>query len=264
MDGKRKPPAGRDREDLHGEKIRRLEEENRRLSAEIVDLKLDRRNLQKTCLETLRRLTLTAVYKDDDTGAHIVRVTRYSVFLARTMGFSPDELFALQYAAGLHDIGKIGIPDTILFKPGHLTPEEFEIMKCHTLIGAKILSGTENGILLAARTVARSHHEKWDGQGYPDGLSGESIPLPARIVAIADAFDAMTSKRPYRSPLSVEAAVAIIRREKERHFDPAVAGVFLEYIQEIVKIKALVDSTEDAIRAEWTEDPRVIHLKDYL
>jgi len=143
----------------------------------------------------------------------------------------------MRYAAPMHDVGKIGIPDNILLKKGKLTDSEFQIMKAHTTIGYNILDNPKSEILSCARQVAVSHHEKWNGQGYPNGFSGKDIPLPGRIVGIVDVFDALTSIRPYKNPYPVEVAVDIIRKDREKHFDPEVTDVFLDNIDEILKIK---------------------------
>ena len=145
----------------------------------------------------------------------------------------------------MHDVGKIGIPDNILMKPGKLTDEEFDFMKTHTTIGAKILVDSKAEILQLAQQIAISHHEKWNGRGYPQGLAGDTIPLAARIVGLTDVFDALTSKRPYKDPFPVEVALDIIKKERGEHFDPDVVNVFFENIDEILKIKDEVDADGD-------------------
>jgi putative two-component system response regulator len=145
----------------------------------------------------------------------------------------------------MHDVGKIGIPDNILMKPGKLTDEEFDFMKTHTTIGAKILVDSKAEILQLAQQIAISHHEKWNGRGYPQGLAGDTIPLAARIVGLTDVFDALTSKRPYKDPFPVEVALDIIKKERGEHFDPDVVDVFFENIDEILKIKDEVDADGD-------------------
>ena len=200
--------------------------------------------LEDAHVEVLERLALAAEYRDDDTGEHTKRVGRISSLLARAHGlrfgmhnhwweFEPlggqqlFEVLGLQRAAPLHDVGKIGIPDSILLKPGRLTPEEFEFMKTHTTIGAKILSGGRFPLLQVAQGIALTHHERWDGAGYPQGLRAESIPLPGRIVAVADAFDAMTSARPYKAAWPVAKAVAELERCAGTQFDPKIVEAFL-------------------------------------
>ena len=183
--------------------------------------------LEDAHVEVLERLALAAEYRDDDTGEHTKRVGRISSLLARAHGLPPAEVVVIRRAAPLHDVGKIGIPDSILLKPGRLTPEEFEFMKTHTTIGAKILSGGRFPLLQVAQGIALTHHERWDGAGYPQGLRAESIPLPGRIVAVADAFDAMTSARPYKAAWPVAKAVAELERCAGTQFDPKIIEAFL-------------------------------------
>jgi putative two-component system response regulator len=156
----------------------------------------------------------------------------------------------------MHDVGKIGIPDNILLKPGKLTEEEFEIIKTHSTIGAKILANSKAEILKVAEQIALSHHEKWNGNGYPQGLSGDNIPLAGRIVGLADAFDAITSKRPYKDPYPVEMACDIIKKERGEHFDPDLVDVFMENIDEVLKIKAEVHLEEGLSLADFTKSER--------
>lgn len=207
------------------------------LNQTIVELKTANQELQESYLDTIHRLSLAAEYKDEDTGNHIVRMSRYCAFIAKKRGLTPTEVQHILYASPMHDIGKIGVPDNILMKPGTLTDVEFEIMKTHTTIGAKILAHSKSEILKVAEQIALYHHEKWNGTGYPYGLSGYTIPLPARIVALADTFDALTSRRPYKEPYPFEVACDIIKKERSQHFDPAIVDVFLENIDEIDKIK---------------------------
>lgn len=183
--------------------------------------------LELARLEILERLARAAEYRDDATGEHIIRVGRLSEQIGRVMGLDEETLFQLRHAAPLHDVGKIGVPDAILRKPGSLSRKEWQIMQQHTLIGARILEGCHYPVIEMARQIALAHHERWDGQGYPQGLRGEQIPLWGRIVAVADAYDAMTNNRPYRAALSHEQAVEIIQSERERQFDPAVVEAFL-------------------------------------
>ncbi|RME84233.1 MAG: HD domain-containing protein [Planctomycetota bacterium] len=188
-------------------------------------------------LDTIYRLSIAAEYKDTDTGFHVKRMSHYSAIIAEELGFSEDEVENILYASPMHDIGKIGVPDRILQKPGKLTPEEFEEMKKHTLIGAEILSHSDSDILQLSEKIALSHHEKYDGSGYPYGVSGESIPMEARIVAVADVFDALTSKRCYKPAFSVEKAVSIIQESSGSHFDPKVVEAFLKGLPKILTVK---------------------------
>lgn len=186
------------------------------------------RELALARLETLERLARAAEFRDDTTGHHIIRVGRLSEQIGRVLGLDEEQLFQLRHAAPLHDVGKIGIPDAILRKPGALTRDEWRLMQQHTEIGARILEGCPYPVLEMARQIALTHHERWDGRGYPQGLCGNEIPLWGRIVAVADAYDAMTSPRPYRPALSHEQAVEIIYAERGYHFDPVVVDAFLD------------------------------------
>jgi putative two-component system response regulator len=200
--------------------------------------------LEEAYLDTIHRLALAAEYKDEDTGDHIMRMSRYSALLAENLGMPDKEVQNILYAAPMHDIGKIGIPDSILLKPGKLTEKEFGIMKTHCIIGANLLSYSKSEVGILAEEIAISHHEKWNGKGYPQGLAGDKIPLSGRIVALADVFDALTSKRPYKDPFPVEKAIGIIKEERGAHFDPQVVDVFLENVAEILKIKEEVNATD--------------------
>jgi len=210
------------------------------LNRSVSELKAANLELQKAYLDTIYRLVIAAEYKDEDTGDHIIRIGHYSSLIAEKLGMSDAKTKDMLYAAPMHDIGKIGIPDHILLKPGRLTDEEFDIIKTHTIIGAKILSNSNSKIIILAEQIALSHHEKWNGQGYPNGISGNNIPLEARIVAIADGFDALTSKRPYKKTFSVETAIEIMKKERGQHFDPDVLNIFLANMDEILKIRASV------------------------
>ena len=207
------------------------------LKKTILELKTANQELQESYIDTIHRLALAAEYKDEDTGDHIKRMSRYCSLIAEKLDLPSKEVQNILYASPMHDVGKIGIPDSILIKPGKLTKEEFEIMKTHSIIGANILAYSESEIIQFAEQIALSHHEKWNGKGYPQGLSGDKIPLSGRIVGLADVFDALTSKRPYKDPFPVEKAIDIIKQERGEHFDPDVVDVFLENIDEILKIK---------------------------
>ena len=185
------------------------------------------RQLDEAQIEILERLALAAEYRDDVTGQHTQRVGRNSALLARALGLPDDQVELLRRAAPLHDIGKIGIPDLILLRPGRLTREEFEVMKTHTAIGARILSGSHFPLLQLADEIARTHHERWDGSGYPTGAAGDAIPLSGRIVAAADVFDALTHERAYKPAWSVEEALSEIRSQQGQQFDPSVVDAFM-------------------------------------
>jgi putative two-component system response regulator len=197
--------------------------QNRSLEERVRDRTAD---LERARLELLERLALAAEYRDDDTQEHAQRVGRTVALLARMMAMAETDIEVLRRAAPLHDIGKIGIPDTILLKPAALTPEEFALMQSHARIGAEILSGSEFAILNSAEQIARAHHERWDGGGYPHGLVGDEIPLPARLVAVADVFDALVHERPYKSAWDIDRAVAEVNALSGVQFDPAVVSAF--------------------------------------
>jgi putative two-component system response regulator len=184
------------------------------------------RDLDMARLETLERLALAGEYRDDNTHEHAQRVGRSAARLAEALGRPAYEVELLRRAAPLHDIGKIGVPDAILLKPGKLDPQEFEVMRTHSRIGHQILSGSGSRVLRVSAEIALTHHERWDGSGYPEGLKGDAIPLCGRIAAVADVFDALMHRRPYKEAWSLDAAVAEIREGSGRHFDPAVVGVF--------------------------------------
>jgi len=188
--------------------------------------------------ETILRLAKAAEFRDPETGAHILRMALYSRLIARKLGWSNDEQELIFEAAPMHDVGKVGTPDLILLKPGKLTPEEFEVMKQHAYNGFEILRDSESPILQAAAIIGWCHHEKFDGSGYPRGLAGEAIPIHARVVAVADVFDALTSTRPYKSAWPLEDAAEFLRKNSGSHFDPACVEAFLAVWDEVVAIHA--------------------------
>ena len=194
--------------------------------------------LRRTRLQIIQRLGRAAEYKDNETGMHVMRMSHYSQILAKASGMSDWQAEKLLNAAPMHDIGKIGIPDSIMLKPGKLTDEEFAIMKTHPQIGAEILGDDDSDLISLAKSVSLTHHEKWDGSGYPNGLAGEAIPIEGRIVALADVFDALTSKRPYKDAWPLEKALGFIQEQAGKHFDPALVTLFVENIEQILAIKA--------------------------
>ncbi len=211
------------------------------------DLRTALRKIEAATLDTIYRLARAAEWKDEDTGAHVLRVGHYAAAMARRMGQTSGFVDMLIYAAPMHDIGKIGIPDRILLNPGKLDADEWRIMKTHTELGAAILGGSDSEILRMAASVALSHHEKWDGSGYPRGLKGSDIPLPGRLTAIADVFDALCSRRPYKEPFPVDQALDIIRKGRGQHFDPEIVDVFLSSQADILAIREhFVDETSYA------------------
>lgn len=187
--------------------------------------------------ETIARLARAAEFRDPETGAHIQRMAHYSALIARHLGLADDFAEMLLDAAPMHDVGKMGIPDQILLKPGRLTPEEFEIMKRHAAIGHDILNGSASEVVQLGAVIALAHHEKFDGSGYPSALAGEAIPLVGRIVAVADVFDALTSERPYKKAWELEQALDFLREGRGSHFDPRCIDAFLGALEEVNGIR---------------------------
>lgn len=203
---------------------RKLRRQNTELEQKVTERT---RELEQSQLEVLDRLAVAVEFRDDDTGNHTKRVAQVSAMLGEAIGLESATLELITRAAPLHDIGKVGIPDSILLKAGPLTGEEFEIMKTHTVIGARMLSKGRSELVRFSQRIARSHHEWWDGSGYPDRVSGQSIPLEARIVAAADFLDALTHDRPYRPAWGMEETLAEIKRRSGSHFDPTIANALL-------------------------------------
>ena len=202
--------------------------------------------LRASRFEIIRRLGLAAEFRDNETGMHVVRIGYLSRMIAESIGISKVEADIILNAAPMHDVGKIGIPDSILLKPGRLTDAERSVMEKHAEFGAKIIGEHDDELLIAAASAALTHHEKWDGTGYPNGLMKEEIPLIGRITAIVDVFDALTSSRPYKEPWPIERAVELIESEAGKHFDPELVPVFLANIDKIIEIKNQnSDSTEN-------------------
>ena len=189
------------------------------------------RDLEAAQVEIIERLARAAEFRDDNTGQHTERVGQMAALLARQLGLPDQKVTLIRRAAPLHDVGKIGIPDAVLLKLGKLTLDEFELVKTHTTIGARILSGSRFEVLRLAEEIAFSHHERWDGDGYV-GISREQIPLAGRIVAVADVFDALTQKRPYKAAWPVTEAIAEIERQRARQFDPEIVDAFLRVIEQ--------------------------------
>jgi putative two-component system response regulator len=189
------------------------------------------RELEAAQIEIIERLARAAEFRDDNTGQHTERVGQMAALLARQLGLPDPQVSLIRRAAPLHDVGKIGIPDAVLLKLGKLTLEEFELVKTHTTIGARILSGSRFGVLRLAEEIAFSHHERWDGDGYV-GIKQDHIPLAGRIVAVADVFDALTQKRPYKAAWPIVEAIAEIERQSTRQFDPEIVDAFLRVIEQ--------------------------------
>lgn len=232
------------------------------------------RQLEATRQQLILCLARAAEHRDNDTGNHVIRVGRYTAIIARQMGYPDNRLEMLEQAAQLHDVGKIGIPDSILFKPGKLGHDEYDLMKrhcalgrqiiepisekewnilkTHTRIGESMLHVRSSSLLMLAARIAQTHHERWDGKGYPLGLQGEDIPLEGRIVAVADVFDALSSKRPYKDPFPRQKCFDILREGRSTQFDPAVIDAFFDCADEIVEIQLLLMDEEDRIpKGQW-------------
>lgn len=201
------------------------------------------RELEGTRLQIIRRLGRAAEYRDNETGMHVVRMSEVAGLIARAIGMNESKSRLLTEAATLHDVGKIGIPDHILLKPGKLDASEWETMKEHSRIGAEIIGDDESDLLRLARLVALNHHERWDGTGYPFGVTGNDIPIEARIVSIADVYDALTSTRPYKRPWSASDAAAYVLEQAGTAFDPDITSHFQKLLPEI-----------DAINKRFTDN----------
>jgi putative two-component system response regulator len=200
-------------------------------------------------LDTIQKLALAAEFKDEGTAGHLRRIALYSESIAQALKLTPKEVEILRHASPMHDVGKIGIPEGILLKAGLLDKEEWEVMQRHTIIGARILQGSSSELLTAGETIALTHHEKWDGTGYPQRLAGEAIPIYGRIVAVADVFDALTTRRPYKKACENEEALAIIRAGSGSHFDPAVVAAFFRNLDNILDLQA-----------RYIDQPRTIEI----
>lgn len=204
-------------------------------------------------VETVTALAVAAEHRDDDTGSHIRRIGEYAAMMASHLGWKGAEIDHIRLAAMLHDVGKIGVPDAILLKPGPLTAEEHRIMQAHTVIGHQITSQSRNRIMRSASEIARSHHERWDGSGYPDGAAGENIPFEARIVALADVYDALRSSRPYKEAIAHDEAVSVIvngdGRTSPEHFDPTLIEILERHGDDFLQISAWGDNSPSELAA---------------
>jgi len=219
-------------------------EKTKALRGALIDLEHARLATVRAHMETIRKLSAAAEYKDEDTASHIMRMSRYCAVIAEGAGLDGEAVDLILNSSPMHDIGKMGIPDAILLKPGKLNEEEWVIMRRHTLMGAAILGDSTSKYLEAGAVIAATHHEMWDGSGYPNGLAGEGIPLFGRICAVADVFDALTTRRPYKEALSNETSIEIMTKGRGKHFDPALFDVFLARITQI-----------EAIQREYRDEP---------
>ncbi len=215
-----------------------VESKTKALKMVLSNLQTAQESTIKAHLETLSRLSVAAEFKDEDTALHIQRMSHYSALIATKFGLGDEQVDLILNASPMHDIGKIGIPDSILLKPNPLNAKEWEIMQSHSEIGAKILDATSSNYLAEGKLIALAHHEKWDGSGYPAGLAGEDIPLFGRICAVADVFDALTSERPYKKSFSNEKALAIMREGRGIHFQPELLDIFLNNIDLALEIQS--------------------------
>jgi len=226
------------------------------------------RRTYQAYVDTLHRLALAAEYKDSGTAEHLQRVSWYSTVIGAAAGMSPGDVEILRHAAPMHDVGKIGVPDSILQKKGRLTDQEMEVMRKHTVIGARILSGSPSRLLQVSAIVALTHHERWDGLGYPRGLTGDKIPIWGRICAIADVFDALTTERPYKEALPVDKALELMKQARGQQFDPDLLDLFEQKFDKILEIRektrkaALVKNPADSSSSRVTNwsDPDVLRI----
>ncbi len=248
---------------------RRMRLENRAHREELEDLVRERtarlveasRAIETSQQEAIYRLSAAAEYRDEEMGLHIVRMARYAAVIAEEMKLDEQFIRRLLLAAPMHDVGKIGISDAILLKPGKLTSEEFETMKAHTLIGARILGDSTSPLMQMAERIALTHHERFDGSGYPHGIRGLEIPLEGRITALADVFDALTTKRVYKPAFAVDVALATVEFDAGAHFDPDVVAAFRNGLEEILRIMTNYGEKDRSeghdARKEW-QRPRTL------
>lgn len=225
---------------------RLLYNQQKNRAADLEDLVRQRtREVEDTQLKVIERLGRAGEYRDNETGAHVLRMSRACHLLALEIGLSPRHADLILYASPMHDVGKIGIPDQILLKPGRLTPEERQTIETHTDIGADIIGDHPSEVLRLARIIAQTHHEKWDGSGYPKGLKGEEIPVESRIAAVCDVFDALTSPRPYKKAWTTEDAVSLLIAESGKHFDPDMVTTFVGMLPKILALREQFPDPEE-------------------
>jgi len=214
-----------------------VDERSHELDEALQDLELSETKVWVSQAETIFRLARLVEFRDEETGHHLHRMSSYCELLGRRMGFSEERCELVRLASQLHDVGKVAIPDSILLKRGKLTTEEFEVIKGHAEIGFQMLGGSASEVVQLGALIARTHHERWDGGGYPRGLAGEEIPIEGRIAAVADVFDALTSDRVYRSALPLKSAIEMMQDERSCHFDPELLRMFLAARPEIEAIR---------------------------
>jgi putative two-component system response regulator len=207
------------------------------LAQALQNLEISQGKVWSSQAETIFRLARMVEFRDEETGRHVHRMSSYCELLARRIGYSPEDAERVRLASQLHDVGKVAVPDGVLLKPGRLTPEEFEIVKRHTDAGYKMLMGSDSEVVQLGALIAYTHHERWDGSGYPRGLTGEAIPREGRIAAVADVFDALTSDRVYRAALPLKSAVKMMQDGRGRHFDPEILDAFFDARAEVEEIR---------------------------
>lgn len=215
-----------------------VETRTKELRRALEDVVSAERRTHAAHVDTVHRLTIAAEYKDADTAGHIERTGEYAALIAKALHWSPSAIELIRHAAPMHDVGKLGIPDRVLLKPGPLDPDEWQIMRTHTTIGEGILAGSDSPLIQLGTKIAASHHEKWDGSGYPRGLDGEAIPLAARICAVLDFFDALTMKRPYRDAVPSDEVIGMMEERRGSHFDPKILDCFLGLRTEVESVRA--------------------------
>ena len=223
----------------HGRKLEEtVEIRTRELREALTLVQQARLKTHEAHMDTIHRLTLAGEYKDRDTADHIERIGRFSQVVARWMKLPDEEIETIRHAAPMHDVGKLGIPDRILLKPGKLDDEEWVVMRSHTTIGAQILADASSEVIQMGERIALAHHERWDGHGYPNKLAGEDIPLEARICAVVDVFDALTVDRPYRKAVPNDKVIEMMVGDSGTHFDPDILAIFLDAREEIESVQA--------------------------
>ena len=216
---------------------KKVEQRTVDLRKALQDMVTAQRKTHEAHLDTIHRLAIAAEYKDHNTAAHIQRMSHYCVVLARALNLAPGEVELILNASPMHDVGKIGTPDAILLKPAKLNDPEWKVMRQHPIMGGEILGDSSYELLQAGAIIALSHHEKWDGSGYPKGLAGQDIPLYGRICAVADVFDALTSERPYKKTFTNEASLDFMKEGRGKHFDPNLLDLFIENLDEVLGIQ---------------------------
>ena len=231
---------------LYTERMLQNEILEAKVSKRTIELQQRNKELESTRLEIIRRLGRAGEYRDNETGMHVIRMSKGCQKLALVAGLTEQHATMILHASPMHDVGKIGIPDAILLKPGKLDADEWKIMKTHAEIGGDIIGEHDSEVMQMARIIALTHHEKWDGSGYPNGIKGEQIAIEGRIAAICDVFDALTSSRPYKEPWPVEKAMALISEESGRHFDPKLAELFLDLIPEMAELREKFPDEDDS------------------